>query len=509
MKKILLNGENLTVSLAREIVDKNLEIGISNNTITKIKNSRNVVEKWIKNDEVIYGVTTGFGEFKDVKIPQKDIEKLQHNLIISHSAGVGEPLPRNIVRLMLLLRINSLVKGYSGVRLELVEQLIKIFNLGITAYIPSQGSVGSSGDLAPLSHLSGVLIGEGYAYFGSELLPAKHVLAEHGLRPFKLSAKEGLALINGTQMMSAFGVEILYRAKRLSKLADISGALSIEALKGTDTAFSDKLQRVRPHTGQINTAANLRRLLKNSKIRLSHIDCGKVQDAYSLRCMPQVHGAVKDTIEYVNKVIETEINSATDNPLIFAKTNEHIEGGNFHGEPVALVLDFLKIALSELGNISERRTARLVDGSLSGLPRFLTAKGGLNSGLMIAQYTAAALVSENKVLSHPASVDSIPTSANQEDHNSLGSIAARKCFEVLNNTEKIIAIEILCSCQGIDFLKPLKCGKGTGAAYNAIRKNVKHIDEDILMSEHINAVCDVIFREGFIENVEKSAGKLS
>lgn len=509
MKKILLNGENLTISQAREIVDKNLEIGISNHTITKIKNSRNVIEKWIKNDEVIYGVTTGFGEFKDVKIPQNDIEKLQHNLIISHSAGVGEPLPRNIVRLMLLLRINSLVKGYSGVRLELVEQLIKIFNLGITAYIPSQGSVGSSGDLAPLSHLAGVLIGEGYAYFGNELLPAKHVLAEHGLRPFKLSAKEGLALINGTQMMSAFAVEILHRAKRLSKLADISGALSIEALKGTDTAFSDKLQRVRPHTGQINTAANLRKLLKNSKIRLSHIDCGKVQDAYSLRCMPQVHGAVKDTIEYVNKVIETEINSATDNPLIFAKSNEHIEGGNFHGEPVALVMDFLKIALSELGNISERRTARLVDGSLSGLPRFLTAKGGLNSGLMIAQYTAASLVSENKVLSHPASVDSIPTSANQEDHNSLGSIAARKCFEVLNNTEKIIAIEILCSCQGIDFLKPLKCGKGTGTAYNAIRQNVKHIDEDILMSEQINAVCDVIFRQGFIENIEKSAGKLS
>lgn len=509
MKRILLNGENLTVSQAREIVDKNLEIGISNSTVTKIKNSRNVIEKWIKNDEVIYGVTTGFGEFKDVKIPQKDIEKLQHNLIISHSAGVGEPLPRNIVRLMLLLRINSLVKGFSGVRLELVEQLLKIFNLGITAYIPSQGSVGSSGDLAPLSHLAGVVIGEGYAYFGSDLLPSKHVLAEHGLRPFKLSAKEGLALINGTQMMSAFGVEVLHRAKRLSKLADISGALSIEALRGTDTAFSDKLQRVRPHSGQINTAANLRKLLKNSKIRLSHIDCGKVQDAYSLRCMPQVHGAVKDTIEYVNKVIETEINSATDNPLIFAESNEHIEGGNFHGEPVALVMDFLKIALSELGNISERRTARLVDGSLSGLPRFLTSKGGLNSGLMIAQYTAASLVSENKVLSHPASVDSIPTSANQEDHNSLGSIAARKCFEVLNNTEKIIAIEILCSCQGIDFLKPLKCGKGTGTAYTAIRKSVKHIDEDISMSEHINAVCDVIFREGFIEDIEKSAGKLS
>ena len=509
MKKVLLNGENLTILQAKEIVDKNLKIGVSKASVAKIKSSRNVIEKWIRNDEVIYGVTTGFGEFKDVKIPQKDIEKLQHNLIISHSAGVGEPLPKNIVRLMLLLRINSLVKGYSGIRLELVEQLIKIFNLGITAYIPSQGSVGSSGDLAPLSHLAGVLIGEGYAYYGNEVQPAKTVLAKHGLKPFKLSAKEGLAFINGTQMMTAFAVEILGRAERISRLADISGALSIEALRGTDTAFSDNLQRVRPHKGQINTAANLRKLLGKSEIRRSHIDCGKVQDAYSLRCMPQVHGAVKDTIEYVKGVIETEINSATDNPLIFAKTNEHIEGGNFHGEPVALVMDFMKIALSELGNISERRTARLVDGSLSGLPRFLTAKGGLNSGLMIAQYTAASLVSENKVLSHPASVDSIPTSANQEDHNSLGSIAARKCFEVLVNCEKILAIEILCSCQGIDFLKPLKCGKGTGAAYNTIRKTVKHIYEDVVMNEMIESVCDVIYKDGFIQNVEKFSGSLS
>jgi histidine ammonia-lyase len=508
MKKVLLDGEKLTISLAREIVDKNIKIGVSPSAIKKINSSRSVVEKWIKNNEVIYGVTTGFGEFKDVTIPEKDIEQLQHNLIISHSAGVGEPLPKNIVRLMLLLRINSLVKGFSGVRLELINRLVKIFNLGITAYIPSQGSVGSSGDLAPLSHLASVLIGEGYAYYGSDVLPSRMVLDRHGLKPFKLSAKEGLALINGTQMMTAFAVEILNRAASLSKLADIAGALSIEALKGTDNAFKDALQQVRPHKGQINTASNLRRLLKNSEIRNSHIDCGKVQDAYSLRCMPQVHGAVKDTIEYVSKVILTEVNSATDNPLIFAKTNEHIEGGNFHGEPVALVMDFLKIALSELGNISERRTARLVDGSLSGLPRFLTSKGGLNSGLMIAQYTAASLVSENKVLSHPASVDSIPTSANQEDHNSLGSIAARKCFEVLVNTEKILAIEILCASQGIDFLKPLKCGKGTNTAYSQVRSHVKHIEDDIVMSEMIQSVCDVIFSSKFIPVIEKSAGKL-
>lgn len=508
MEKISLNGSNLTVQLAKRIVDKNIKIGISTSSRNSIKRSRKVIEDWIKNDEVIYGVTTGFGEFKDVKIPQKDVEQLQYNLIISHCAGVGEPLPKNIVRLMLLLRINSLAKGFSGVRLELVEHLAKIFNLGIVPFIPSQGSVGSSGDLAPLAHLASFIIGEGYAYQGEDVLPAKNVLSSYKLNPFKLSAKEGLALINGTQMMTAFAVEILNRAARLSTLADISGALSVEALRGSDNAFKDELQKARPHKGQINTASNLRKLLRNSEIRRSHIDCDKVQDAYSLRCMPQVHGAVKDTIEYASGVIQIEINSATDNPLIFTKTKQHIEGGNFHGEPVALAMDFLKIALSELGNISERRTARLVDGSLSGLPRFLTSKGGLNSGLMIAQYTAASLVSENKVLCHPASVDSIPTSANQEDHNSLGSVAARHCFEVLNNVEKIIAIEILCSCQGIDFLEPLKCGLGTGQAHNEVRRSVKHISEDVLMNDYMQSVCDVIYSENFITGVESKSGKL-
>jgi histidine ammonia-lyase len=508
MKKIQITGNSLTPEKAKEIVDNSIKIELSPAAKNTIKRSRAVIEKWIKENEVIYGVTTGFGEFKDVKIPLKDIEKLQHNLIISHSAGVGEPLPKNIVRLMLLLRINSLAKGFSGVRIELVDYLINIFNLGIVPYIPSQGSVGSSGDLAPLAHLASFIIGEGYAYYNGEVLPSKAVLAKNHLKPFRLSAKEGLALINGTQMMTAYAVEIINRAERLSKLADIAGALSIEALKGSDKAFEDKLQKARPHKGQINTASNLRKLLKNSKIRLSHIDCGKVQDAYSLRCIPQVHGAVKDTIEYTKGVIQTELNSATDNPLIFSDTNEHIEGGNFHGEPIALVMDYLKIALSELGNISERRTARLVDGSLSGLPRFLTSKGGLNSGLMIAQYTAAALVSENKVLSHPASVDSIPTSANQEDHNSLGSVSARKCFEVLNNAEKIIAIEFLCSCQGIDFLKPLKPGKGTIQAYKEIRKYVKHISDDVVLNEYIRSVCDVIYSKIFIGKVESSSGKL-
>ncbi|MGH2574520.1 MAG: histidine ammonia-lyase [Ignavibacteria bacterium] len=515
MKKFLLDGNNLTSRDTKEIVDNHFSIGLSNKSKERIKKSRKIIEKWIKEGKAIYGVTTGFGEFKDIKIPPKDLEKLQRNLLVSHSAGVGEPLPQNIVRLMLLLRINSLVKGYSGVRLDLIEYLVKMFNLKIIPYIPSQGSVGSSGDLAPLAHLASFIIGKGYAYIDNKLSSAKEVLKKNKLKPFKLEAKEGLALINGTQMMTAYAVEIINRTKILSKLADVAGALSVEALKGSDYAFKDELQKVRPHKGQINTADNLRRLLRNSEIRKSHIDCEKVQDAYSLRCIPQVHGAVKDTIDFVSNTIEIEINSATDNPLIFpADTRkghteaQHIEGGNFHGEPLALAMDYLKIALSELGSISERRVARLVDGSLSGLPRFLTKEGGLNSGLMLAQYTSAALVSENKILSHPASVDSIPTSANQEDHNSMGSIAARKCFEVLNNVEKIIAIEFLCASQGIDFLKPLKCGAGTETAYKLLRKKVKHIDDDVPISEFINSTSDIIFNHEYLKSIERKIGGL-
>ncbi len=524
MKKFLVDGNNLSIEIAKEIVDKGIQIGISEKAKRDVKRSREVVEKWIREDKVIYGVTTGFGEFKDIRIPLKDLQKLQENLLISHSAGVGVCLPKNIIRLMLLLRINSLAKGYSGVRLELIEFLVRMFNQQIIPHVPSQGSVGSSGDLAPLAHLASFIIGEGYAYYKNELYESKSLLRKLGWKSFKLEAKEGLALVNGTQMMTAYAVEIISGAERLSKLADVSGAMSVEALRGSDYPFKDELQRVRPHPGQIKAAANLRKLLKDSEIRKSHIDCDKVQDAYSLRCIPQVHGAVKDTIEFVKRTVEIEINSATDNPLIFGgeghgiasslrssqiKRPQIIQGGNFHGEPVALAMDYLKIAISELGNISERRTARLVDGSLSGLPRSLTEKGGLNSGLMMAQYTAAALVSENKILSHPATVDSIPTSANQEDHNSMGSIAARKCFEVLNNVEKVIAIEFLCAAQGIDFLKPLKCGVGTGEAHAKLRKKVKHIEEDVNISNYIESTADVIYDEGFLGAVERKTGRLS
>ncbi|MEO6693975.1 MAG: histidine ammonia-lyase [Ignavibacteria bacterium] len=504
----LITGYNLNVENSIETVLTNRKISLSKSSLKKIKASRNLVEKWIANGEAIYGITTGFGEFKDVKISQENLEKLQRNLILSHSAGVGKYVPDFIVRLMLLFRINSLTSGYSGVRIELIEHLIKIFNSGIIPLIPSQGSVGSSGDLAPLAHLALTVIGEGYCKLDGEIVESKFALSEKNISPIKLFAKEGLALINGTQMMTAYLCKAIYDAEYLSRLADIAGSLSLDALRGTSKAFSENLQMVRPHKGQIASAYNLRRLLESSEIMISHKNCGKIQDAYSLRCMPQVHGAVKDTIEHCKKVLEIELNSVTDNPLIFSETDEHIAGGNFHGEPLALIADFLAIAVSELGNISERRVARLLDGSLSGLPRFLADAGGLNSGLMIAQYTAASIVSENKVLSHPASVDSIPTSANQEDHNSMGSIGAIKSFQVINNVKKVLAIEFLCAVQGIDFLRPLKSGKGCEAAYLYIRKRSKHVSEDTIVSDLILKLSEIVFNEDFLRAVELKTGKL-
>jgi histidine ammonia-lyase len=507
-KFLIITGNDLTVENSIHAVLTDQKLKLDRTSQQNIKRSRKLVEEWIENDEIIYGITTGFGEFKDVKISKENIEQLQRNLILSHAAGVGKYIPDIIVKLMILFRINSLAKGYSGVRLELVQSLIDLFNNNLIPLIPSQGSVGSSGDLSPLAHLALTLIGEGYCKHDGEVLSSGEALKRKKLKPLTLSAKEGLALINGTQMMCAYLCRSVYDADYLSKLSDIAGSLSLDALKGTAKAFDPKIQKVRPHKGQSRSASNLRKLLKDSEIRRSHINCGRVQDAYSLRCMPQVHGAVKDTIEYCKNVLEIEINSATDNPLIFSETGEHLEGGNFHGEPAALASDFLSIALCELGNISERRTARLVDGNLSGLPRFLTPEGGLNSGLMIAQYTAASLSSENRTLSHPASADNIPTSANQEDHNSMGSIASQKCFNIVNNTKNILAIEFLCACQGLDFLRPLKSGKGSKAAYELIRHKVDHIEKDVNVSDYISEMNSVIFDEGFLAHVESACGKL-
>lgn len=508
MRKFILNGKNLDVFNSTRIVRENIPVKVSESSMKKVSKSRRLVEKWISQEEIIYGINTGFGEFKDVIISKKDTESLQRNLILSHSTGTGPDIEDDVVRLMILFRINSLIQGFSGVRPQLIDFLVKFFNAGLIPIIPQQGSVGCSGDLAPLAHLASTFIGAGSIKYKGKVYKSTDALKKAGLKPFTLSSKEGLALINGTQMMSAYLCLSLYEASRLSKLADVAGAVTVEATKSTNKAYDEKIQLIRPHKGQINSANNMRRLLKNSAIMKSHEDCPRVQDAYSIRCIPQVHGAAKDAIKYCTNVLNTEINSVTDNPLIFSDQGEHLEGGNFHGEPLALAADFLKIAAAELGSISERRTARLVDGSLSGLPRFLIKEGGINSGFMIAQYTAASLVSENKVLSHPASVDSIPTSANQEDHNSMGSIAARKCYEVIRNVKNIIAIEILCGLQALDFLKPLEPGKGVKIAKELFRKKVAFVTEDLYMKDLIESANKILYNSDFIRKIEKVTGEL-
>jgi histidine ammonia-lyase len=513
--EIIIDGKSLTLDQIEYFITDSPKVKLSENSIAKINKACNLIDTWIKEDRAVYGVTTGFGEFANVKISANDLKLLQKNLILSHSAGVGELLPPIIVKIMMLLRVNALALGHSGIRLSTINLLIDMINNNIIPAVPSQGSVGSSGDLVPLSHMVLAMIGYGKVQVFekiedqktrfTELSDSKEVLKKFNLEPVELAAKEGLALINGTQMMTSFASYICIKAKKINKIADISAALSHEALRGSDRAYDLRLHNLRPHKGQICTAENMLNLIKDSEIRLSHkTNDSRVQDSYSLRCIPQIHGASRDTINYVCSVVETEINSVTDNPLIFTEEGDYLEGGNFHGQPIALVMDFMGIALSELANVAERRIERMVNGSLSMLPRFLTPKGGLNSGLMIAQYTAASLVSENKVLSHPASVDSIPTSANQEDHNSMGSIAARKCFNILNNVINVFAIELLTAAQGVEFLKPLKCGAGTSAAYNFIRKYVEPLNQDRVISDDISIIKNLIDNNLLLAEVEKN-----
>ncbi|NQW30850.1 MAG: histidine ammonia-lyase [Ignavibacteria bacterium] len=498
-----LDGNSLTIDQLNSWLETaDGTIGISDAAWIQVEKARSAVDKWIAEERVVYGMTTGFGEFANVFIPNAQVEQLQENLIISHSAGMGELLPKKVTLCMMVLRINALSKGFSGIRRSTLEAMIAMVNKRLIPDVPSQGSVGSSGDLAPLSHLALALIGRGTIQGRA----SAEVLIENGINPVRLAAKEGLALINGTQMMCAFGVMSVGKARMLAATADIAGALSLDALRGTDNAFDARLHAVRPHPGQQITAANLRTLLANSEIRNSHrAGDNKVQDAYSLRCMPQVHGATRDTIEYVASVVEREMNSATDNPLIFADDDIHIEGGNFHGQPIALVLDFLAIAVAELASISERRTERMVNTALGGLPRFLTTNGGLNSGMMIAQYTAAALVSENKILAHPASVDSIPTSANQEDHNSMGSIAARKLWQVVKNVEAVISIELLCAAQALNLLLPLRSSAPLERVHKIIRTVVPFAEEDRVLYHDMEAVRGLVERGAIVQCLQHDA----
>jgi len=478
--------------------------------------SRRLVERWVDRGDTIYGITTGFGELASVRIGSGNIEQLQLNLIRSHAAGVGDPLPPAIVRAMMVLRVNALAKGFSGIRVETAELLLRLFNNDILPLIPSRGSVGSSGDLAPLAHLVLGMIGEGQVNCRGRQMPAAKAMKLKRLKPVRLAAKEGLALINGTQMMSAYGSIVAEEGGMLCKLADLTAAMSTEALRGSDTAFDDRIHALRPHPGQRASAANLRKLMAASEIRESHrYGDERVQDAYSIRCIPQVHGATRDVVNHAKKVLTIEINSATDNPLIIPADETHLEGGNFHGQPVALVLDFLSIALAELANISERRIERMVNGNLSGLPKFLSEKSGLNSGLMISQYTAASLVSENKVLAHPASVDSIPTSANQEDHNSMGSIAAHKLWQVVGNVRTVLAIEMMVAAQALEFAKihprsgdTMKAGKGVEAAHREVRKLVPKLRGDRVISNDIAMFLAMVTEGTVLGSAEKAVGLL-
>jgi histidine ammonia-lyase len=462
----------------------------------------------------VYGVNTGFGALAETRIHEGDVRALQRNLVRSHACGVGPDLGEAEVRGIMVLRAQVIALGYSGVRVEVVDALLAMLNAGVYPRIPSQGSVGASGDLAPLAHLALALIGEGEATFAGRRLPAAEALAAAGLAPVELQAKEGLSLINGTQYMTALGALALCEAARLATAADIAGAISLEALKGSQRPFDERLMRVRPHPGQEICAKNLRALLADSEIMESHVNCGKVQDPYSLRCMPQVHGATRDALAWSSAVIEREVNSVTDNPTVFlgpegASGADLISGGNFHGQPVALALDLAAIAVAELANISERRVEQLVNPALSsGLTPFLAKDSGLHSGFMIAQVASASLVSENKVLCHPASVDSIPSSAGREDHVSMGSISAKKLLQVVENVRSSLAIEVLTASQGVDQRRPLAASKGVAAAHAAVRRVVPELGDDRPLYRDIAAVAELLKEGAIIRAAEQAVGPL-
>ena len=508
MENILITGHTLTLEELAAVCRENAPVALSPEAKQRILESRQVVDMLVDEAAVVYGITTGFGKFSDVTITQDECKQLQRNLIVTHAVGAGEPFPRDVARGIMLLRVNNLAKGFYGTRLELVETLVAMLNRGVTPVIPQKGSLGASGDLAPLSHMVLPMLGLGQAEYEGEVLPGDVAMARAGIPTVELVAKEGLALINGTQAMTSVGALAVYDAIRLMKTADIAAAMSFEANRGVKDALDPRVHAVRPHDGQMKTAANLRNLLLGS----GNVTCQgevRVQDGYSLRCVPQVHGASQDAINYVKSKVEIEMNAVTDNPIIFKETMEGISGGNFHGQPMALAFDFLGIALSELANISERRLERLVNPNIGNFPAFLVKKGGLNSGFMIVQYSAAALVSENKVLAHPASVDSIPSSAGQEDHVSMGTIAARKAAEILGNVRRVLAMELMCACQAVDLLGGQeKLGKGTAPAYRAIRAVCDTLEDDRPLYEDINR-CEAVIQDGsLLRAVEEAAGEI-
>ena len=508
MKALHINGNDLALHAVREVAVDRRPVLLDPDAREAVNRARAVVDALVANNKVSYAITTGVGKLSDARIAGDQIRELQTNLVRSHSVGVGEPLSIAETRAMMVLRANSLSKGYSGVRGVVIDALCEMLNRGVTPMVPSQGSVGASGDLAPLAHLALALIGEGECVDenGKRLLSTE-ALRRAQIKPLVLEAKEAVSLINGTQGMLAVGVLALLAADRLVDSADVIGALTLDALRGTDVAFDERIHNVRPHSGQLTTSANLRKMLEGSQLRESHRDCDRVQDAYSLRCMPQVHGAVRDTLTHCREVMEIEVNSAVDNPLVFVKNpkladgeGDVLSGGNFHGEPLAFVLDFLGIALSALAGISERRIERLVNPALNeGLPPFLAPGAGLNSGFMMPQVTAAALASENKVLAHPASVDSITTSGNKEDYVSMGMTASLKLKRILDNTRNVIAIEAMAAAQALDFLAPLKTSKRGQAAHAAIRAVCPTMERDRVMYQDFVRIAEVIARGNVAE----------
>ena len=495
---IELNGRDLTVDHLVAIADGRETIAIAADARTRVQAARRVVDAKADGTVAVYGINTGFGSFAETRIPREEVAQLQVNLLRSHSAGVGEPLSVRAVRASMALRANVLAKGFSGIRLETLDTLVTALNRGVHPKVPSRGSVGASGDLAPLAHIALALIGEGEVWDGDRARPARQALDDAGITPVVLGPKEGLALINGTQVSAAVAALALAGAERLARAADIAAALSIDALQGSVRPFDRRIHEARPFAGQLLVAGNLESLIGGSAINLSHANCGRVQDAYSMRCAPQVHGAARDALTWVHNVVRTEMNAATDNPMVFADTEEIVSGGNFHGAPVALAADLLVMALTQLVTISERRSERLVNPALSGLPAFLTRHGGLHSGLMIAQVTAAALASELKTLAHPASVDTIPTSANKEDHVSMSMAAALKAERALQLAIHVIAVELLCACQAIDLLSPLTSSEPLMRVHAAVRKAVAMLVDDRPPSPDLDRIAEMI-RSGTLE----------
>ncbi|MFL6375547.1 MAG: histidine ammonia-lyase [Pyrinomonadaceae bacterium] len=514
MKEIVIDGESLTFEQVSAVAygsPDSPRVVLSALAKERVQRCADAVQALLDRGEIAYGITTGFGAFKDKLIGPEDAALLQKNIVLSHAVGVGDPFDTATVRAIMLIRANTLARGFSGIRVETLDLILECLNRGVHPIIPEKGSLGASGDLAPLAHFGCVLIGEGEAEYQGEILSGAEALTRAGLSPSVLAAKEGLAITNGTTVMTALGVLQTIRARKVAELADISGCLSLEALHGTITAFDERIHELRPHPRQVESARHLRAVLKESQL-CRDFEPSNVQDAYTLRCMPQVHGACRDAVVYAEWLLRIELNAVTDNPLIFVNDDASIEvisGGNFHGEPLALAFDYLAIALSELANIAERRIMRLTDEASNqhALPPFLTEHGGLNSGFMIVQYTAAALCTENKILAHPASVDTIPSSANVEDHVSMGATAARKLRSIANNLESILALELLCAAQGIDFRfkaagRELRLGLGTRGIYKSIREVVPFIGNDVYMKQYIDAVWKIVkeWRPPMIKN---------